>query len=163
MNDYIIDHPQLQSLQNRLGALLVWIVCWLMWIYLLVPLVTLGSWLLGNYKMTDEMRWFGGYGSLLQLLKIYLATLSIQALLWLCWVFFRARRKRRFLAASGKKVDDAQLCSFFQVKKQELEQCRDASLITVYFDGQGRIVHLEPDIPDAGCLFLTDEDMAGLF
>jgi poly-beta-1,6-N-acetyl-D-glucosamine biosynthesis protein PgaD len=97
------------------------------------------------------------------LLKIYLATLSVQALLWLCWVFFRARRKRRFLAASGRKVDDAQLCSFFHLKKQELEQCRDASLITVYFDGQGRIVHLEPDIPDDGCWFLTDEDVAGLF
>jgi|GEM_PF-209265 len=158
MKDYIIDHPQLQSLQKRMGALLVWVVCWLMWIYLLVPLVTLGGWLLGDYKMSDEMRWFGGYGSLLQLLKIYVATLLVQALLWLCWVFFRARRSRWFFAAAGKKVDDEQLCAFYHVQPQELEQCRDAHLITVYFDDQGKIVHLEPDIPGGDLQLLNTDD-----
>lgn len=144
MKDYIIDHPHLQSLQKRMGGLLVWFVCWLMWIYLLVPLVALGSWLLGDYKMNDEMRWFGGYSSLLELLKIYAATLLVQAALWLCWVFFRARRQRRQLAASGKTVDDMELCTHYHVEMDELEQCRNAQLITVYFDDHGKIVHLEP-------------------
>ncbi len=146
MKDYIIDYPHLQSLQKRMGGILVWLVCWLMWIYLLVPLVTLGGWLLGDYKMSDEMRWFGGYSSLLQLLKIYAITLLIQALLWLCWVFFRSRRRRYLLPASRTTVDDEQLCLFYQVKKTELEPCRHAQLITVYFDDHGKIVHLEPKI-----------------
>ncbi|MDO9103796.1 MAG: poly-beta-1,6-N-acetyl-D-glucosamine biosynthesis protein PgaD [Methylovulum sp.] len=148
IDDYIIDHPQLQSLQKRMGSLLVWAVCWLMWVYLLIPLVTLGEWLLGDYAMNAEMRWFGGYSSLLQLLKMFLATLLVQMLLWLCWVFFRARRRRRFLAASGKVVDDRQLCAFYQVNRDELQCCRDSSLITVYFDELGNIVHLEPGLPD---------------
>ena len=41
MKGYIINAPHLQSLQKRLGALFAWVICWVMWIYLLVPLVTL--------------------------------------------------------------------------------------------------------------------------
>ncbi len=146
MKEYIINSPQLQSLKKRISGVFVWGVCWLMWIYLLIPLVTLSSWLLGDKKMTDEMRWFGGYKSLLELLEIYFVTLLALAMLWLCWVCFRALRIRTTLPASHKIVGDADLCAFYQVETDELEQCRNASLITVYFDDHGHIVRLDPHI-----------------
>lgn len=146
MKDYIIDHPQLQSLQKRLGSLVVWAVCWLMWIYLLVPLATLAGWLLGEPGLNDEMFWFGGYGSLLDLLKKCLTILAAQALFWLCWVLLRVRRKRRLPAAALKPLDDAELCSFYRVDADELTRCRNARQLTVYFDKQGIITHLEPSI-----------------
>jgi biofilm PGA synthesis protein PgaD len=146
MKDYIINAPQLQSLKKRAGALFVWAVCWVMWIYLLVPLFTLSSWVLGDKKMINEMRWFGGYKSLLELMQIYVVTLLVMLALWLCWIFYRTLRSRAILPAANKVVNDMELCAFYQVKADELQQCRNASMITVYFDDNGHIVHLNPDI-----------------
>ncbi len=146
MKEYIINAPQLQSLKKRISALFVWLVCWVMWIYLLIPLVTLSSWLLGDKKVINQMRWFGGYKSLLGLMQIYFATLLVMVALWLCWVFYRSLRTRAVLRAAGKVVNDTELCAFYQVKTDELQPCRDAAMITVYFDDHGHIVHLDPDI-----------------
>lgn len=147
MKEYIINVPQLQSLQKRIGALLVWLGCWLMWIYLLIPLVTLCSWLLGDRKMINQMRWFGGYKSLLELMQIYFFTLLCMSAVWLCWVLYRLFRRRLVLPAASKIVDDHRLCDFYQVSDQALQQCRDAQMITVYFDEQGHIIKLDPHIP----------------
>lgn len=146
MKEYIINAPQLQSLRKRIGALLVWAVCWIMWIYLLVPLVTLSSWVLGDKNMINEMRWFGGYKSLLELMEIYVVTLLVMVALWLCWVLYRTVRSRVMHPLAHKVVNDAELCAFYQVKTGELQQCRDAVMITVYFDDHGHIVHLDPHI-----------------
>ncbi len=146
MKGYIINAPQLQSLQKRLGALFVWAVCWVMWIYLLIPLVTLSSWVLGDKKMINEMRWFGGYKSLLELMQIYCVTLLVMVVIWLCWVSYRSLRLRATLASAHKIVSDTELCLFYHVKSGELQQCRDAAMITVYFDDHGHIVHLDPHI-----------------
>lgn len=146
MKEYIINAPQLQSLQKRLGALLVWLFCWFMWIYLLIPLVTLISWVLGDKKMINQMRWFGGYKSLLELLQIYGITLLVMIALWLCWVFYRFLRNKPLHPAAHKKVSDEELCAFYQVKNDELQQCRNAAMITVYFDDHGHIVRLDSHI-----------------
>jgi len=146
MREYIINAPQLQSLQKRVGALFVWLTCWVMWIYLLIPLATLSSWMLGDRKMINEMRWFGGYKSLLELMQIYVVTLLVMVALWLCWVLYRTLRSRVMLPATYNIVSDAELCTFYQVKAEELQQCRNVSMITVYFDDHGHIVHLDPHI-----------------
>jgi len=146
MKEYIIYAPQLQSLQKRIGALFVWAVCWVMWVYLLIPLVTLSSWVMGDRKMINEMRWFGGYKSLLELMQIYVVTLLAMVALWLCWILYRTLRSRTALPAAHKIVSDAELCEFYQVKNAELQQCRSASVTTVYFDDHGHIVHLDPHI-----------------
>ncbi|WP_262966184.1 poly-beta-1,6-N-acetyl-D-glucosamine biosynthesis protein PgaD [Methylobacter psychrophilus] len=146
MKDYIINAPQLQSLQKRVGALFTWAICWVMWIYLLVPLVTLCSWVLGDKQMINEMRWFGGYKSLLELMEIYVVTLLIMLALWLIWIFYRRLRSRALLPSVHKIVSDTELCAFYQVKVDELQQCRNVSMISVYFDDHGHIVQLDPHI-----------------
>ena len=146
MKGYIINDPQLQSLQKRVGALFVWVICWVMWIYLLIPLVTLSSWVLGDKKMINEMRWFGGYKSLLELMQIYVVTLLVMVALWVCWIVYRTLRSRATLSAAHKIVNDMELCAFYQVKADELQQCRNAAMITVHFDDLGHIVHLDPHI-----------------
>ncbi len=146
MKDYIINAPQLQSLQKRAGALFAWAICWVMWIYLLVPLVTLSSWVLGDKQMINEMRWFGGYKSLLELMEIYIITLLVMLALWLVWICYRRLRSRALLLSAHKIVTDTELCAFYQVKADELQQCRNVSMISVYFDDHGHIVQLDPHI-----------------
>jgi poly-beta-1,6-N-acetyl-D-glucosamine biosynthesis protein PgaD len=144
VKEHIINSPQLQSLHKRISGMLVWIICWLMWIYLLIPLITLSSWLLGDNTLANEMRWFGGYKSLLELLEIYVVTLLALAVMWMCWVSFHALRKQTSPNAANSMVNDDDLCAFYQVKKDELQQCRRAQLTTVYFDDHGQITTMEP-------------------
>jgi poly-beta-1,6-N-acetyl-D-glucosamine biosynthesis protein PgaD len=92
------------------------------------------------------MRWFGGYKSLLELMQIYGVTLLVMIALWFCWIIYRFLRSRAVLPAAHKIVSDAELCEFYQVKADELQMCRNAAMITVYFDDHGHIVHLDPHI-----------------
>jgi biofilm PGA synthesis protein PgaD len=142
MKSYIINAPHLQSLQKRLGSLFAWAIGWLMWAYLLVPLIILSSWILGDKKVINEMRWFGGYKSLLELMQIYLLTLLIMAIFWLAWITYRMIRKSSKLPPTLNVVTDIDICSFYQVKIDELQLCRNATLITVFFDDNGHIIHL---------------------
>jgi biofilm PGA synthesis protein PgaD len=146
MKGYIINSPQLQSLHKRLSGIIVWVACWFMWIYLLLPLFTLGGWLLGDTQLVTEMRWFGGYKSLLELLQIYVITLMVIVIFWIGWVLSHTFRPQSLLAAANNTVSDQALCQFYQVKNDELQHCRQSSLITVYFDDNGQIVHLEPTV-----------------
>ena len=142
MKTYIINAPQLQSIQKRLGGFFSWLLCWAMWIYLLVPLVTLTSWVLGDKKMINEMRWFGGYKSLLELLQIYLISLLVMAGLWLIWIIYRSLLTRVVKKRPYPTVSNADLCEFFQVNQRELQNCQEAQLMTVFYDEQGHIVQL---------------------
>ena len=146
MKEYIINLPHLQSLKKRIGSLAVWMICWFMWIYLLVPLITLSAWLLGQKKLSDEILWFGGYKSLLQLLEIYGFSLLILAGMWLCWTFYCAFHKPKLLPKHHKIVSDQELCDFYQVNINELLTCRHSKLITVFFDDHGQITHLEAKV-----------------
>ena len=146
MKDYIINAPQLQTVQKRISAVFVWLLCWVMWIYLLIPLVALSNWVMGDKKMINEMRWFGGYKSLLELMEIYMAALVVMTLLWLCWIFARALRSQPPLPAAQKVVSDKDLCDFYNVESDDLQQCKNSKLMTVYFDDQGHIAKLEPHI-----------------
>ncbi len=148
MNEYIINLPQLQSLHKRVGAVFLWAACWLMWTYLLIPLITLCAWLMGDNSFSNEIRWFGGYRSLLELLEIYFDTLLALILMWLGWVLYHSQRKQTLISAAFQIVNDGDLCNFYQVKEVELKQCRNSSLVTVYFDAHGQILHLEADIPN---------------
>lgn len=147
MKAYIINNPQLQSVSERINGLLMLLACWLMWIYLLFPLFTLSGWLLGDKKLVKEMRWFGGYKSLLQLMEIYVATLAVIAVLWIIWVLYHSLREQIILTAASHTVNDTELCSFYQVDSNELSDARQANAITVYFDAHGQILHLEPHEP----------------
>ncbi len=150
MKNYIINVPQLQSLQKRLGALCAWAICWIMWIYLLVPLVTLTSWMLGDKKLINQMRWFGGYKSLLELMQLYAFTLLIMIILWFGWIAIKLIRKSSKPTKSQQVVTDTELCEFYHVNAEELIPCRNARLITVYFNDQGRIIQLEPQLDKRG-------------
>ncbi len=146
MNHFIINTPQLQSPSKRVGAFFVWILCWLMWCYLLLPLFTLAGWLMGNHSFTDEMRWFGGYKSLLQLLQIYALTLAALVGLWLSWVIYHFLRQPALIAAASHVVTDAEMCAFYQVTPTAVQSCRQAQEITVYFDAHGHITELQQGI-----------------
>lgn len=141
MKQYIINVPQLQSLPKRFSSFLVTILCWIMWGYLLYPIITVISWINGDYRVINEMRWFGGYKSLLELLQIYAGTLIILGIVWIIWIALRLLC--RHLATEVKIVTDEEIANFYHVEKQKIVDFRKQQNVTVFFDNEGQIVDLK--------------------
>lgn len=143
MKQYIINVPQLQSLSKRLSSFSVIVICWVMWGYLLYPIITAINWVRGDYDVINEMRWFGGYKSLLDLLEIYVGTLIIIGIGWLVWILLRKLRRQFTLNAAKKRVSDDEVSRFYHVEKEKIQHFRTQQKVTVYFDNDGKIVDLK--------------------
>lgn len=143
MKEYIINVPNLQSLPKRLSSFALTILCWLMWGYLLYPIITVINWLRGDYGVINEMRWFGGYKSLLELLEIYAATLITLGAVWLIWIVLRKLRRQRILPAAKKIVSEIEIAAFYHVETQQIQNFRNQKNVTVFFDADGKITDLQ--------------------
>lgn len=143
MKDYIINAPQLQSLSKRISGIGILVICWVMWGYLLYPIITLINWLRGDYNVINEMRWFGGYKSLLDLMGIYVGTLMVLGIVWVVWILMRKMRSKRILPAAMRVVDDNDIADFYQVDKSQIGHFQQQQNVTVFFDETGQIIGLE--------------------
>jgi len=114
-----------------------------MWGYLLYPIITVINWLRGDYGVINQMRWFGGYKSLLELLEIYVATLLILGAVWLVWIVLRKLRRQRILPAAKNVVSDIKIAAFYQVDKNQIQHFRNQKNVTVFFDADGKITDLQ--------------------
>lgn len=141
-NELIIELPHLQTLPQRIGSAVVATACWLLWIYFLFPLVSLSGWLLGVRKFSAEVRWFGGYKSLIELLQIYGLTVLAILAVWLLVTFFRGRvthrRNRPPRAQAGTQH------ARFVHASTDLSKASAQRGFTVHFDEHGIITELTP-------------------
>lgn len=133
----IIELPHLQSLRQRLGSWVVAIGCWVLWIYFLIPLVSLSGWLMGVRKFSAEVRWFGGYKSLIELLQMYGLTILAILAAWLLWTALTSLIRRLpgrpgHLDAEG---DESRLI----VSPVNLAAARRQKAMTVTFNELGQI------------------------
>ncbi|QPK65414.1 poly-beta-1,6-N-acetyl-D-glucosamine biosynthesis protein PgaD [Methylomonas sp. LL1] len=143
MKEIIINQPHLQSLQQRLGSVFLSAMSWLLWLYFLLPLFTLGGWLMGVKSWSDEIRWFGGYKTLLELLQMYGGIIIVIALLWLVWTFFlswlHASTKHKTLAP----VSDRALANLFELETAQLLNAKACKTLTVHFDDHAAITRID--------------------
>ncbi len=133
----IIELPHLQSLRQRLGSWVVAIGCWVLWIYFLIPLVSLSGWLMGVRKFSAEVRWFGGYKSLIELLQMYGLTILAILVAWLLWTA-RTSLIRRLPGRSGH-LDAEGNESRLVVSPVNLAAARSQKAMTVTFNESGQI------------------------
>jgi len=143
MKQYIINTPNLQSSSKRLSSFVVTVICWVMWGYLLYPIITVINWLRGDYDVINEMRWFGGYKSLLELLEIYVGTLIVLGVVWIAWILLRKLRHQRILPAAKKVVTDTEIAAFYNVEVEKIHRFREQQNVTVFFDADGQIIDLK--------------------
>lgn len=142
MKEIIINQPHLQSFRQKCGSWFLSIVSWLLWLYFLLPLFTLGGWLLGVKSLSDEIRWFGGYKTLLELLTLYGEIILVIAVAWavwsLCLSWLHAGKSSKQLST----VNDQQLCASFKVDQKQLIEARALNKVTVCFDDHAGIVDI---------------------
>lgn len=135
----IIEAPELQSFWQKVSALFVSLCCWLLWIYFLTPLVSLSGWLLGMRSFSAEVRWFGGYKSLIELLHIYAITIFSILMAWLLWTWLS-----RFLK-QAKKSPSTNTTNFptSVFTEVNISQARKWKALTVKFNSRGQIINTE--------------------
>ncbi len=143
MKDIIINQPHLQSLQQKLGSAFLAVMSWLLWLYFLAPLFTLGGWLMGVKSLSDEIRWFGGYKTLLELLQMYGVIILGIALAWLVWTFFLSWLHASIKPKPHTPVTDRDLSQRFGVDDHTLLDARGRQKITVHFDEHANIAALD--------------------
>lgn len=142
MKNIIIDLPHLQSLQQKMGSAFLAGMSWLLWLYFLLPLFTLAGWLLGVKSLSDEIRWFGGYKTLLELLQMYGEIILVIALVWLIWSFVLSWLHTSIKPQPHIPVTDQHLANHFNLEIKQLDEVRFSQKITVYFDEKANIIRL---------------------
>jgi biofilm PGA synthesis protein PgaD len=139
MRDYIIQRPELQTPSQKFGSFFIACVSWLLWVYFLFPLFTLGGWLLGVKEWSHEIRWFGGYKSLVDLLLLYLAIIGAIFFIWFIWFFKLVWFKQKKSTELISKVHDDELSEKFQIDIDLLTQSKAGQKLTVFFDEHANI------------------------
>lgn len=143
MREIIINRPDLQSFRQRLGSFFIGLLSWTLWLYFLLPLFTLGGWLMGVKSLSDEIRWFGGYTSLLDLLILYVFIVVLIAIAWLVWSFCLSWLHARRPVKAILPVTDTDLALRFRLGADTLQQAKAYKLVTVHFDDHAEITLLE--------------------
>lgn len=143
MKDIIINQPHLQSFQQKCGSAFMSVLSWLLWLYFLWPLFTLAAWLMGLKSLSDEIRWFGGYKTLLQLLQMYGEIVLVIAGFWLCWTLYLSWWHSVVKPKRTAPVTDKQLSVTFKVEGGRLAEARASNKVTVHFDNHALITGID--------------------
>lgn len=140
MKDIIINQPHLQSFQQKCGSVFLSALSWVLWLYFLLPLFTLGGWLMGVKNLSDEIRWFGGYKTLLELLQLYGEIVVIIAIIWLVWSFCITWLHTGGAPKAAARVGEEQLCEAFKIELDCLLKAKVSQKVTVHFDENAAII-----------------------
>jgi biofilm PGA synthesis protein PgaD len=143
MKDIIINQPHLQSFQQKCGSWFLSALSWLLWLYFLLPLFTLGAWLLGLKSLSDEIRWFGGYKTLQELMLMYGEIIAVIAVFWLFWTVYLSWLHAGVTPKPLDEVSDSQLCEVFKVEGDQLRLAKAGNKLTVHFDEHARIIAID--------------------
>ncbi|MEZ5560106.1 MAG: poly-beta-1,6-N-acetyl-D-glucosamine biosynthesis protein PgaD [Pseudomonadales bacterium] len=124
----IIERPDLQTAAQRYGYLSVTFLAWFMWLYLVVPLLSLLAWVAGITVLYEAMIQNLATADLLAMLKVYGSGAGALSLIYLTWAitsYLRWRNVHRRQPAAP--VDDQRLASSHHLTPAELHALRTAS------------------------------------
>jgi biofilm PGA synthesis protein PgaD len=143
----VIESSHLQSRGQRIAAFFLGLAGWLMWAYLLFPLLTLTCWLLKKNVCAVWVNYSGGYPGLRDMLIVYGQTVLALALIWIFWGVYngvrRELRNRQAKPDALMPLDVKELSQFFNVDKHMLARSRHSAYTTVHFDAEGKLTALE--------------------
>lgn len=143
MKDLIIDAPSMQSLWQRFSSVIVTFVFWGVWFFIWIPLATAFAWYLGFDLIYFEMFEMDGYKALIDEIYRFIGVVSLlggSLAIWAAYNYFRFRGKQR--RATQAQVSSKEMAEFFGVKEAELNENKQAKLVSVSFDNVGNIVRM---------------------
>jgi poly-beta-1,6-N-acetyl-D-glucosamine biosynthesis protein PgaD len=129
---------------GMLGALTV--VCWAVWIYLVLPLVSLVLWAAGVQLFVKQNR-AGSYDALAQTLLSYSSVLAVMVGLLAIWIFWNVARYSGTLdrrTAKRSEVTSLEVWKHFRLDQSIGGSLRQARAIRLDLDREGSVVVVAP-------------------
>ena len=143
MKDLIIDTPSIQTQWQRFSSVIFTFIFWVLWFFIWIPLVTAFAWYLGFDLIYFEMFEMDGYKALIddlfgfiQVVILLGGTLAI----WAAYNYFRFRGKQRRTAPA--QVSSKEMAEYYEITEAELNENKQAKLISVSFDDTGKIIKM---------------------
>ncbi|OLO02910.1 poly-beta-1,6-N-acetyl-D-glucosamine biosynthesis protein PgaD [Salinicola socius] len=135
----IIHRPDLQSRRQRSVFALVAGIGWMLWLYLLLPLATIGSWIFGVHRFDTYV--IDNHGHAWASLAIYAATIVLAGAALLVWAFYNYRRFRHAdRRQPASPVTPEKLALSFGVNSAQVAELQRARSVTLEHDAKGNII-----------------------
>lgn len=137
-----IDRPDLQRNAQRgvFGA--ISLLFWLVWIYLLIPLLSVFAWLFGYYRFDQyilndlqpdliNQLWF---------LAVLVLIMNVVLLLWASynWWRFSGNDRRQHV----QRVSKAQISHFYELSEEAYSLAQRQQISTFFYDDVGKITNI---------------------
>lgn len=137
-----IDRPDLQQNAQRGVLGVINLLGWLIWLYLLLPLVSVLAWVFGYYRFDQyilndpqpdliKQLWF---------LAILVVVMNLVLLLWASynWWRFRSNDRRQHV----KNVNKEQIAHFYELNEKAYDLAQRQQISTFFYDDVGKITDI---------------------
>ena len=138
-DNYIVSIKPLDP-RSRARDTLLTLVMWGVYIYLWIPLITLGAWLVGFDRFYEVMINYGGFEVVMSLLDWYALMILFIAVCIVSWSGINYRRfhdKERRYSALG--TETRKISEFFGVSETEFERIQSSRRLVIDLDEIGCI------------------------
>jgi biofilm PGA synthesis protein PgaD len=147
MRPLIIERPDLQTAAQRYGYVSLTVICWFVWLYLFVPLLSLAAWAIGGAFIYEKLLLELTEGNGLERLAGYgygIAILGAVYLAWAIYNYLRWRGVERRLSSTPVTADE--IAERFGLSRGRVDALRRSSIDMVSFQEQAAL--FEPDDDD---------------
>lgn len=135
---HIIEDPAKTTVLRRLVEGGVTTVAWIIWFYMVLPLLTLGMWAIGIRLVFVEQLKLSGIHGLASVLGYYAAGVAVIGLLLALWHIYNRRRfAGRDRRHEAEPVTDDEIRALFRVSGSDPVSARDARFVDVAFGDDG--------------------------
>lgn len=147
----IIERPDLQTRLQRYGYLSVTFICWFLWLYLFVPLLSFVAWALGATLVYQAMLQNLDTATLWQLIQSYGAGIAGLAGIYILWAFTSYLRFRHVDRRSRPgDATDQELAASHRLSDEELHTLRSSRRVVVSPDQLQRMFSSDPEAQPPG-------------
>ena len=128
----ILERPDLQTFAQRWGYRSVTVICWIVWLYLFVPLLSALAWFVGLSFIYSVLIQNLELAEFWEVLYIYALGIGCLTGIYLLWAFynylrFRGATRRQFSAPS----DDERMAAVHGLSLNELVRLRETDNLTL--------------------------------
>ncbi len=145
MSRYIIENPGGGTSRQRYGQGVFGLLGWVLFTFLLTPLLTATAWVFGGYFFADVMLVHEGYRPLMEVFAIYLAIIALLGLVligWACYNLLRFRHNERRTRHPAPVAGGA-LAAFYAIDEELVRRWQTERRVVMGHDEYGG-----PEDPD---------------
>jgi biofilm PGA synthesis protein PgaD len=140
----IIEHPKLQTFQQKYTSRIFTVLFWSIWFYIWTPLLVFIFWIFKLDIICSDVFNYIGFEKFLSDLQQCFIYISILCCLFIVWVAYNIFRFKNLCRYKKQQTINIQALSVHaKISKQCLEKCQETKVLTAQFDQQGQLVTLQ--------------------